>query len=183
MHFVLWGTSQRVPTYRTDGVGLGFNALRALGYFSTQSMVKVQYKRTLFQCTSCFGVLLNTLWQTLTLSGLRVSMHFVLWGTSQLGKGMVLPTLPSCFNALRALGYFSTQPSNRRRRHSNVSMHFVLWGTSQPTNPRRTARDVFVSMHFVLWGTSQPSLALPPIRQFLVSMHFVLWGTSQLQGL
>src|SRR5262245_36129643 len=63
MHFVLWGTSQFREGYKG-------------------------YVRFGFQCTSCFGVLLNWGGIRSFTSSMIVSMHFVLWGTSQWGHGV-----------------------------------------------------------------------------------------------
>ena len=153
----------------------GFNALRALGFSST---VGYALGDTLhgFQCTSCFGVLFNlpafcgkvmrpsfnalralgfssTTCQRETMLRIKVSMHFVLWGSlQQLGFTPVF--LGSCFNALRALGFSSTwiglthqfpelfqctscfgvlfnKPFALLRKVVKVSMHFVLWGSLQ----------------------------------------------------
>ncbi len=61
----------------------------------------------MFQCTSCFGVLLNSDAVACDRHSVGVSMHFVLWGTSQRDGQRARPG--ACrFNALRALGYFST---------------------------------------------------------------------------
>ena len=108
---------------------LRFNALRALGYFSTRI-------------------------QSCALTRANVSMHFVLWDTSQRVEKIFSASLPTfqctscfgillnvtvargftpsaCFNALRALGYFSTRRVETIWPSVFVSMHFVLWDTSQ----------------------------------------------------
>ena len=108
-----------------------FNALRALGYFSTYKVEVKAQGYEVFQCTSCFGVLLNQ--RTIN------SVYMIV-----------------CFNALRALGYFSTRNSGLFIKPAKfVSMHFVLWGTSQHLLNPREEKVARVSMHFVLWGTSQ----------------------------
>ncbi len=109
MHFVLWGTSQRFSKVRCRKRSKRFNALRALGYFSTNCRENIAAQFS-FQCTSCFGVLLN-------------------WPI-----GCTKPVGFYRFNALRALGYFSTNGMILCHQPTvSVSMHFVLWGTSQPT--------------------------------------------------
>ena len=105
-----------------------FNALRALGYFSTLNYRKVQQPH-LFQCTSCFGILLNHI--------PAQSAHVALFQCTSC-FGILLNAAgkhggpdSQCFNALRALGYFSTHGTARSRLSRLVSMHFVLWDTSQ----------------------------------------------------
>ncbi len=135
MHFVLWGTSQ--PNRRRFDGGLisGFNALRALGYFSTAKNGKAGKKEKGFNALRALGYFSTAmssfrqvpsfvsmhfvLWGTSQhrfdfqeSTRNTVSMHFVLWGTSQLYcKHCIVSYI--CFNALRALGYFSTKLANR----------------------------------------------------------------------
>ncbi len=181
-----------------------FNALRALGYFSTILTVACSKSDNMFQCTSCFGVLLNFALGVFVGGEVVVSMHFVLWGTSQRDSGPPPGGSQDTFQCTSCFGVLLNRSSSPKRRGRRlVSMHFVLWGTSQPPHPDLSHKNKQVSMHFVLWGTSQrgktSSSSLSVLFQctscfgvllnstvgldngnFLtVSMHFVLWGTSQ----
>ena len=176
MHFVLWGTSQlgegqnsqNFPKFQCTscfGVllnnpyalnvrnGYCFNALRALGYFSTCIFVHHRCSCLLFQCTSCFGVLLNErfsaqfpksqLFQCTSCFGVLLNFPFVMEnfvaeGFNALRALGYFSTLARSmsyhgerFNALRALGYFSTTPMKKWKTQDQVSLHCVLWGSGQ----------------------------------------------------
>ena len=152
MHFVLWGLHQ-----------LGTSA-------------EVDWSSP-FQCTSCFGVFINSS-QTGTPNWVVSFNALRALGSSSTGLahpehdwkkfqctscfGVFINTHEAhrvrtmlSFNALRALGSSSTGSHRTLQWLKTVSMHFVLWGLHQLcSGDVRSPGDV--SMHFVLWGLHQP---------------------------
>jgi len=106
MHFVLWGLHQRVE------------------WLGSITGCK-------FQCTSCFGVFINSPAPSPLRPRTLVSMHFVLWGLHQ-QRIHRQQFKRNSFNALRALGSSSTTMRVKQQFLDLVSMHFVLWGLHQP---------------------------------------------------
>ena len=129
-----------------------FNALCALGFSSTETTT-ICGKRKSFQCTLCFGVLFNlgTPWCAPT--G-RVSMHSVLWGSLQLcadvcERGGVEFQCTLCFGVLFNL---KKAMAHGCRTCFNALCALGFSSTimlSKWLSPRK------VSMHSVLWGSLQ----------------------------
>ncbi len=95
MHFVLWGTSHRTPPKRSPRIRLRVSMHFVLWGTSHPKKAGFVATRTWFQCTSCFGVLLihwrnNLAWQEVR------------------------------FNALRALGYFSSNVGTGRSHRTDL---------------------------------------------------------------
>ena len=179
-----------------------FNALRALGYFSTRNTSSSTSPQNYVSMHFVlWGTSQHTKWKMID-HFKRVSMHFVLWGTSQLtapirnrcdtcfnalralgyfSTGKFTPLLPEihCFNALRALGYFST-PGDLRQGKARISFNALRALGYFSTCCHRadgSAESCFNALralgYFSTGGGRETSFPL------LVSMHFVLWGTSQ----